>query len=118
MISFGDSPLSVRLPSIASFLLASYLLQRIVAKRLGGLFGLVAMGTLWCFFHVFYAVEARPYALMLALFTCALYCWLEAIEADGRSWWHLGLGASIALLFLSHCFAPLLGAALGAGEMV
>src|SRR5436190_14613963 len=34
LISFGDSPLSVRLPSIASFLLASYLLQRIVSRRL------------------------------------------------------------------------------------
>lgn len=115
---FGDSALSVRLPSLVAFLVASSIVFHLAAKRLGGLFGLVALGVIWCLWHVPFAVEARPYALLLALLSLALLCWLNAIETESWSIWHTGLGLSMAALFLSHCFAPAFGAAIGVGEMV
>jgi len=108
---FGDSPLAVRIPSVAGFLCASLVLFAVVRKRLGTVYGLTAVGFLWSTGFVYYAAEARSYALLLAFFSIAMACWLKAVGKGKMSWAHGGLSASLAGMLLSHCFA---GASIGA----
>ncbi|WP_162179839.1 glycosyltransferase family 39 protein [Bryobacter aggregatus] len=118
ILLLGDSDFSARVPSLLAFVAASLVVFQLVRHRLGGLFGLMGMAVFWCVWLVYFAVEARPYALMLALLCCGLYCWLAAIERPRWSRWHTGLTVSLAALFLTHCFAPLFGSAIGVGELV
>lgn len=115
---FGDSALSVRLPSLLAFLIASLIVFYLARRRWRGVFGILAISVFWCLWLVSFAVEGRPYALMLALFACAFYCWTYAIEQAEWSRWHGGLALSLGGLFLSHCFGPVCGAAIGVGELV
>ncbi|SPE31677.1 conserved membrane hypothetical protein [Acidobacteriia bacterium SbA2] len=102
---FGDSPLAVRIPSVAAFLCASLVLFAVVRKRLGAVYGLTALGFLWSTIFMYYAAEARSYALLLAFSSIAMACWLRAAGKGKVTWAHGGLSASLAGMLLSHCFA-------------
>lgn len=118
IILLGNSPFAARLPSMLAFLAASLIVYRLVKRRLGGAVGLAALGIFWSSSLSRYAVEARPYGLLLALFSVAMLCWLKAIEAGCGTWWHLGLAVAIGAMFLTHCFSPPIAAAIGAAELV
>jgi hypothetical protein len=115
---FGDSPFSTRLPSLLAFLIASLVPSHLMARRFGGAFGLIALGVFWSSTLTAYAVEARPYALLLAFFSISLWCWLNSIGTSRWTKWHTGLAAANVAMMLTHCFAPILIAAIGAGELV
>jgi hypothetical protein len=115
---FGDSPFVMRLPSLLEYLGASLIVYRLVSRRLGGALGLAALGILWSFSLTAYAVEARPYALLLFLFSIAMVCWLNAAQASHWTKWHAGLAAASAGMVLTHCFSPICVATIGAGELV
>jgi 4-amino-4-deoxy-L-arabinose transferase-like glycosyltransferase len=114
---FGDSPLSVRLPSMLAFFGASLIAFRLIARRFGGGLGLAALGLFWSFPLAAYAVEARPYALLLAFFSIATACWLRAIESTSWTSAHAGLASAIVAMLLTHCFSPVFAAAIGVGEL-
>ena len=116
--TFGDSPFVTRLPSILSFLVASLVVWKMISRRMGGGMGLAALGIMWSFSLTAFAVEARPYALLLAFFSLAVLCWLKAAEASHWTKWHAGLVAAIVAMLLTHCFSPAAVAAIGAGELV
>jgi hypothetical protein len=115
---FGDSPFVTRLPSMLGFLIASLVVFRLVTRRMGAALGFAALGILWSFSLTAYAVEARPYGLLLALFSIATLCWLNAVEAARWTKWHTGLAASIVGMLLTHCFSPVFAGAIGVGELV
>ena len=118
IVSFGDSPFVTRLPSMLGYLMASLIVYRIVTRRMGGALGLAALGILWSFSLTEYAVEARPYGVLLGLFSIAMLCWLNAGEATHWTKWHAGLAAAIVGMLLSHCYSPVFAGAIGAGELV
>jgi Dolichyl-phosphate-mannose-protein mannosyltransferase len=115
---FGDSPFVARLPSLLGFLVAGLIVYRVVAQRWGGGLGLASLGILWSSSLTVYAAWARPYGLLLALFSIAMLCWLNATREGGSLNWHVGLACAIAAMFLTHCFAAPFAAAIGAGELV
>ena len=115
---FGHQPLATRLPSAAAFLLAGFIVFYLVRRRLGGLFALGATALFWTGFFLYYAVEARPYALLLLWFCLSLLCWQRAMDDKARPGACWALGACVAAMLLTHCFAPVLIAPLIAGEAV
>ncbi len=118
IVLFGDSPFVARLPSMLGYLMASLIVYRLVTRRMGGALGLAALSILWSFSLTEYAVEARPYGVLLGLFGIAMLCWLRAIEATHWTKWHTGLAAAIVGMLLTHCFSPVFAGAIGAGELV
>lgn len=114
----GDTAFAARLPSILAFLLASLAIYSIARRRLGGGYALAAMGLSWSCGFLRYAVEARPYALVLAFFSLAVLCWLRAAGAGRWTRAHWGVVAGVAGVLLSHCLAPFYLAAIGFGELV
>lgn len=115
---FGDTPFVTRIPSLLAYLGASLIVFQLMVRRFGGGIGLAALGIFWSFSLTSFAVEARTYSLLLALFTIAMLCWLNAAEASRWTKWHAGLAASIVGMLLTHCFSPLFAAAIGFGELV
>jgi hypothetical protein len=115
---FGDSPFVTRLAPMLGFLVAGLIVFHLVTRRWGGGLGLIALGILWSLSLTAYAVEARPYGLLLGFFSVAMLCWLNAAETNRWTKWHAGLAGAIAGMLLSHCFSLVFVAALGAGEMV
>lgn len=115
---FGHHPLATRLPSAAAFLLAGLVVFYLVRRRLGGLFALGATALFWTGFFLYYAIEARPYALLLFLFCLSLLCWERAIADGARPAACWALGACVAATLLTHCFSTVLIAPLIAGEAV
>jgi hypothetical protein len=99
-------------------LVAGLIVFRLVARRWGGGLGLAALGLLWSSSLTVYAAWARPYGLLLALFSIALLCWLNAARDGSSIKWHIGLGSAITAMFLTHCFGAPFAAAIGAGELV
>lgn len=118
VITLGDSPFSVRFPSLLAFFGAGLLIYAIARRRWGGGYGLAAMTLLWSSGFLRYAAEARPYALVLFFFTFSVFCWLRGTEKSGSTWAHVGLMGGTAAMFMAHCFAPLFAASIGVGELV
>ena len=115
---FGDTPFVARLPYLFGFLGASLIAFRLITRRLGGGLGLASLGLMWSFSLTAFAVEARTYGLLLLFLAIATLCWLNAIEVNHWSKWHTGLSAGIAAMLLTHCFAPVIAAAIGVGELI
>jgi hypothetical protein len=114
----GDTAFAVRLPSMLAYLLASLAIYSIARRRLGGGYALAAMGLSWQCGFLRYAVEARPYALVLAFFSLAVLSWLRAAGAGRWTLAHWGLLAGVAGMLLSHCLTPFFVAAIGFGELL
>lgn len=94
---FGSSLLVARLPSILAVLWTAAVLGCIVRPRLGPLaaaltFGLVLNSALFDF-----AVQARPYGVLVAVLSTALLLWCDDGSARGRRW----RPAAIALLLFA-----------------
>jgi hypothetical protein len=89
-----------------------------IRRRIGGAFGLLALGVFLQSGYLYYAIEARPYAMMLFFYALGVLSWSVAVNKTSWSWAHIGIMASIAGLVLTHCFGPLYGASIGCGELV
>ena len=88
----GASAFVVRLPSMVGFGVMQLCIFVFVARIAGRHAGLIAMiyPTITACFY--FAVEARPYGMMLGLVGIAMIAWQTAVRRDGRR-----LGALIAL---------------------
>ncbi len=102
---FGQSPTAVRLPAIMSFLIAGLAVFAVVRRRLGGLFGVSAMVLAWSTGFIYYAAEARPYAILLAFLSLALLFWERMESGAIRSAAPWLFSASLGGMLLCHCFA-------------
>jgi len=103
-LKIGGAPEWVRLPSLlagTATIPLVYLLGLRTAGRLAGLFAaaLFALSP----FMIYYGVEARAYALMIALLTASSLALLTALEGGSRRrlWWGLYAAFSCGAL-LSH----------------
>lgn len=108
-LRFGAGELPMRIVPLLGYLGAALLLYRFVRVRIGGLLALMAVLLLCSDSHVaYYAVEARPYGLVLFFATLALVAWQAATDAErprpGAKWL---LTVAIAGTILSHHLAIL-----------
>ncbi|MGD0444794.1 MAG: glycosyltransferase family 39 protein [Edaphobacter sp.] len=115
---FGHGKFGLRLPSILEFYTASLFLFAFIRKRIGDAFALFSISILWEGPLFYYAVEARPYALLLMFFSILLYCWDRATSPDRPAWALAGTFFATLGLLLSHVFAPLSLAAIFGAEAV
>ncbi|HEY0531088.1 MAG TPA: glycosyltransferase family 39 protein [Actinoplanes sp.] len=107
---FGDSVLSLRLPSVLAMAAATALTGELGRRLLGGTAGAVA-GVLVCLLPNIsrYAAEARPYAWVCLMSVLALILLYRALEHPGAVRWlayagavlGLGLGSLVALAALA-----------------
>lgn len=117
MSIFGPSAFGLRFPSIVEFYFGSVAVLLYVRKKAGMAFALVAVLMLWAVSPtLYYAVEARPYALMFLSFAVLLLSWETAIQETAiqetaiqeklRGWALLGISISTLALVAAHVFAP------------
>lgn len=107
--------LGSRLPSILAGLVVGWSLFWFTAKRLGNLYGMVAVGAFWFGPAVDFAWDNRPYMLWLA-FLCLLLLARDAALRLYRRWWAVALVALTTLaMVMTHflgvaCVLPFLAA--------
>ena len=107
MSVFGPTPLGLRFPSMIEFYVGSMAILLYVKRKAGIAFAGVAVLMLWAAAPtLFYAVEARPYALIFASFACLLLSWDTAIRAHPRGLALFGIAISTLLMSAAHVFAP------------
>lgn len=92
---FGDGALGTRLPDALAFFAAMVFVGRLVARRLGNLYGFAASVMLLASPTGDLFTEARPYALTMA--TLSLGWWMVEESAERPAGWRY------ALLFFAGC---------------
>ena len=102
---FGETVSIARIPSIVAFGILCLCVFRIIQGRLGNRWGMAAVAALFCTPAWPFAVEARPYAPMLASSGMALFIWDRIKRGATRG--YVGLAVSIALT-LSFSFTGVL----------
>jgi uncharacterized membrane protein len=102
----GDPTLWVRLPSLLAgvgLVPVGYLLGRETVGRRAGLVAAALLAVQP--FAIFYATEARAYALVAFLTGLSTLCLLRALETDRGRWW-----AAYAVAVLAVAFTHYIGA--------
>lgn len=98
MSLFGNTPFAVRLPSMLALAVASMCLYTLVQKRLNSsAYSALAVLVFWPTSALYFATEARPYALILGFFGLALVAWCNQRP--------LLLALAVSGMMLSHFFA-------------
>jgi hypothetical protein len=106
MAIFGATPLGLRFPSIVEFYFGSMAVLLYVRRKAGTAFAAFAVLLLWAAAPtLYYAVEARPYALVFLSFACLLLSWDTAIRAQNRRLALFGVAVSTLVLAAAHIFA-------------
>lgn len=105
---FGDSHWSIRFPYLSGYFLMVTGCGYFVARRAGVLWGLVAAAFPLTASTIYYATEARPYALTMGMAAWAAVAWQGLGEKRARGWWLAMLGGSLALAVSLHFFAVFL----------
>jgi hypothetical protein len=96
--------IAFRAPSILAFCCTLLCLFAFVRLRSGGLLALLCASiALLTQLYTYFAVEARPYSLLVACIACALVCYQRAAKAR----WLLLLGVSLAMAEAAHYYAIL-----------
>jgi uncharacterized membrane protein len=114
---FGCGAFALRLPSLLGFLLMQICLFVFVRRIAGERAGACALA-FPAFSGAFsYAVDGRPYGLLLGLFGLAMVSWQAATRRDTkRTVALITLAVAIALALNAHYFGVLLLVPLGAAE--
>jgi len=116
--TFGSDRLVARLPSIVAVLVSATTLGVIVWRRLGAVSAAMTFGLVLNSFLFEFAIQARPYATLMAITSLALHVW-SSRKPEGGSWWQ---AAALAfLLFASvslHFYAVVSIAIFGLMELL
>ena len=119
MSLFGQSAFGLRFPSMLEFYAGSIAILLYVRRKVGTAFATVAVLMVWAAGPtLYYAVEARPYALLFGSFACLLLSWDIAIRAQRRRLALLGISLSCLALTVTHVFAPFTLFAFIAAEII
>jgi hypothetical protein len=106
MAIFGPTPLGLRFPSMVEFYFGSIAILVYVRRKADIAFATLAVLLLWAVAPtLFYAVEARPYALEFLAFSCLLLSWDTATRVEPRRLALFGIAASTLALAVAHMFA-------------
>jgi hypothetical protein len=117
---FGVTAFAQRLPALAGFLLMQVCLFLLVRRLQGERAAAVAASFPALTATLFYAVEGRPYGLLLGLYALALLCWVAAAEParqSSRALALIGLALTLAAALNTHYFAILLFVPIAAAEL-
>ena len=115
----GQTATALRLPALAGFLLLEASLFLLARRLAGDRAALIAMPFPLVTASFRYAVEGRPYGLLLGLYALSLLCWYVAAANAGRQARTLplvGLAAALALAITSHYFGVLILVPVSVGE--
>jgi hypothetical protein len=115
---FGSGHLATRLPVIIGFLVMSLCLFLLLRRRMPVSLAIAGMIFPWLTEAYRFALDARPYGILLGCAGAALLCWSRAAEGGRRVVWLAGLSLSLALALLTHCYAVLLALPFLSGEIV
>lgn len=111
----NNQHISFRIPSILGFSCVIFCLYSFVRKKNGGTVALAcAMIPLFTVLFDTYAVEARPYSLMVACISVALVCYQHAPSVR----WMILMGASFALAQSFHYYSVISFIPFVAAELV
>ncbi|MGC2404286.1 MAG: hypothetical protein WA510_31120 [Acidobacteriaceae bacterium] len=104
---FGKTPLGLRFPSMVEFYSGSIAILLYVRRKAGVWFGAVAVLMIWAVGPtLYYAVEARAYALLFMSFAWLLLSWDTAVGTKPRGLALFGVSISTLGLIGAHVFAP------------
>lgn len=124
---FGATAFALRLPSLLGYMLMQvclyFFVRRATRDHLGeqqsGVAATVAAIFPLATATLYYAVEARPYGLLLGLYALALVAWQAATRSEQTRRWSLPLLAlAVGLALNTHYFAVLLLPVLYLAELV
>lgn len=115
---FGNNELGTRLPVVAGFSLMSLCLFLYLRRRISPSLAFAGMLLPWLTEAYRFALDARPYGILLGCSAVALLCWSRAAETSRRPVALIGLAFSLGLALLTHCYAAMLAIPFGAGELV
>jgi len=104
---FGANEFTTRLPSTLGFLAMEASLFWFVARRSNAAYGVVAMLFPLVTSARGFAVDAKPYGVLLGWTGIALICW-RATAGRLRAWGLTGLGLALCCATSSHFFGALL----------
>lgn len=104
----GDSAFGARAPSMLAYLLLCLCVWRFVAVRAGVLWGFAAMLFPLLGQSLYYATEARPYALAAGVAAFAAVCWQAAQDGTRRGLAVLLLWLSLVLVISLHYYGVFL----------
>jgi hypothetical protein len=103
---FGATPFGLRFPSMVEFYAGSVAMLLYVRRKAGVAFATLAVLLIWgAAPSLYYAVEARPYALIFFSFSCLLLSWDIAIRNKPRRVALLGVAMATFCLALAHVFS-------------
>ena len=106
---FGASALAIRLPSMLGFLVMEICLFFYMRRVAGVRAGVFALTFLIISPSLGYAVEGRPYGMMLGMFGVAMVSWQAAVRGDPRrSLALISLALALALAINTHYYGVLL----------
>jgi len=102
---FGLEP-ALRLPSVLSAVLAALLLFRLGQRLIGRRAALIAVTAFFCIYDVAFAViDARPYALGLALLTGSAYALVRFLDTADRRYAIVYVATSALLVYTHYLLA-------------
>lgn len=115
---FGGSDWALRLPSFLGFTALLLFLYRFVSGQLGRAYGIIAMLVILCMPVREYAVQSRPYGIVLGLSGLSLLLYRSATQGRRRALARGGLALCAAALAASHYYAVLVIAVLITASLV
>lgn len=116
-LAFGEGEVATRLPSILAFGAFGYGLYRLLLPRIGVAGALAAMVFSWITSGFDYAIEARPYALMICFGGLALVAWRAAADGKQTKWGPAGMVVALVLALSVHYYSVFLFLPVAAGEI-
>jgi len=116
---FGATAFAQRLPSLLGFLLMQVCLFFLVRRLQGERAAAVAATFPALSATLYYAVEGRPYGLLLGFCALAMLCWVRAASdsQQSRTLPLVGLAFALAAMLNTHYFAVLLLIPFAAAEL-
>jgi hypothetical protein len=114
---FGDNTLAARLPAIIGFWVMCVSLFVFVSRRTSGLYGVIAMLVPCVTMAHRFALQARPYGLLLGFSGLALLAWQAAAEGRKRRLSLVGLTVALAGVISSCYYGVLVFVPLAVGEL-
>src|SRR5690349_18198356 len=109
---FGENLIGTRMPEIVSFWVLCLCLFYFVNRRAGAAAGFVAMMLPMLTGAYFYAYEARPLIILVALGSMALLCWDNAVGLERpitgpNRRWLIGFSFCLLAALMLHCYGVL-----------
>lgn len=114
----GPGPVAFRLGAMLGVAVMCACLFVYAHRRFGLVHGFLALLIPLSTEVMYYAVEGRPYGVMLGCAGAAFFCWTQAAEGRRRALSLAGLAFSLAAAVSTHYVAVLLWVPLAAGELV